>query len=105
MALTTDPPAMRTRPAVSVVAWMANADSFDTMALGPPSIRLTAARNPAPAYTWHDCVSHVLAYVYRFCERPYERAATAWARKAFIPAPPASPPHDAGISRGTTPCT
>ena len=53
-------------------------------------------RVAAPKYTWHELVSHVEAYEYRFWASPYERAATAWARNE-------SAGQLADTSFGTTP--
>ena len=67
-------------------------------AIAPP-----AGRIAAPAYTWQKTLSQVRAYVYRDSAHAYDRAATAWAFNASMPAPPPRPAHDAGDSRGTTP--
>src|SRR4051812_2180446 len=70
------------------------------------SDRLSSMRSPlrpAPRYTWHAVVSHVLNSALRLSAQAYARAATACASSALMPAPPAASPQDAGDSRGTTP--
>src|SRR5207302_2004070 len=89
-------PKRRTWPAVWATAMSVVACS--TEATPPPG-----GCTVTPPYIWQLVVSQVLAYGQRLSASAYERAATAWARSAFMPAPPPIPPHDAGDSCGTTP--
>src|SRR5436309_7334669 len=94
--------ATRTCPRVSATA---------RSVLGSSSwVKVGPCCRATPPYTWQSVELQVCATLNRplpplssDSATAYDRAATVWARRAFMPFPPPRSPQEAGDSLGTTP--